>query len=192
VTEGGRFVDFFLRNKPVQPLTLAPVFNNRKWRITRIALKSIFIIFASVFPVVLIAIETAEYGEEHTPPLYGIYTVQEFVRNNDTIPPLITDSTRWGKLLLEYEGSATVLTMNNRKKYVAFETDTIRKIVTMYSGRDTANKYHLGYTVMDSTLILQGIFRKDTLYIKMQRYNDKKFLLTNRGFHWINEYPFNR
>jgi len=27
---------------------------------------------------------------------------------------------------------------------------------------------------------------------RLRRSNERKFLLTDRGFHWINEFPFNR
>jgi hypothetical protein len=26
----------------------------------------------------------------------------------------------------------------------------------------------------------------------LKRYNEKEFLLMRRGFHWVNEFPFNR
>ena len=36
--------------------------------------------------------------------------------------------------------------------------------------------------------VLQG----DTLAVHMKPFDRQQFLLVNRGFHWINEYPFNR
>ena len=46
----------------------------------------------------------------------------------------------------------------------------------------------------DANFYLKGTVDNDTIFIKMKRYKDfkKKFLLTNRGFHWINERPYNR
>jgi hypothetical protein len=189
---GKRLLDFFLFNKPVPPEVLSPVFHSRKWKITRIVVKIFFILFVTVFPIVLIINENAEYGDEAKPALYGIYAVQEFIRNNDTIPPLTTDSTRWDKLLIEYEGSAVLYTMTGQKKFVALETDTALKILTMYSYNDTAHKYTLSYTFADSTLMVNGLWKQDTVSIRMHLYDEKKLLLVNRGFHWINEYPFNR
>ena len=41
--------------------------------------------------------------------LYGIYEVQEFIRNNDTIPPLTTDTIRWKRIVVD-------------KRYTALQT----------------------------------------------------------------------
>ncbi len=32
----------------------------------------------------------------------------------------------------------------------------------------------------------------EAIQTKLRRIDDKSFLLTSRGFHWINEYPFKR
>ncbi len=192
ITEGKRMLDFFLFNRPIPPADLSPVFTTKKWLRTRIVLKSIVILFVLVAPLALLIYEEAAYGEDPKSPLYGVYAVQDFVRNNDTIPPLTTDTARWGKLLLEYDGYATVYMMNDQKKYIAFKTDSVNKIATVYTYKDSTHKYKLRYTKVDSFLTLQGIYKQDTLVINMLRYNQKKFLLTSRGFHWINEYPFNR
>jgi hypothetical protein len=49
------------------------------------------------------------------------------------------------------------------------------------------------YTRPDSEhLVLQGTLISDPLVVKLKRIDPAKFLLVNRGFHWINERPFNR
>jgi len=192
VAEGRRILDFFIFNRPVQPADYSPVFASKKWQRARIVLKSIFILFVMVSPLALIIYETAEYGEEPKSPLYGVYNVREFVSNNDTLSAFTSDTTIWDKLILENEGYATIYLMNKQKKYVAFKTDTLHKTALLYTYKDTTHKYKLNYVKTDSTLTLQGVFKQDTLYIKMQRYGEDKMLLTSRGFHWINEYPFNR
>jgi hypothetical protein len=40
--------------------------------------------------------------------------------------------------------------------------------------------------------VLQGDLGTNTLSIHMRKTDMSKFLLINRGFHWINELPFNR
>jgi hypothetical protein len=41
-------------------------------------------------------------------------------------------------------------------------------------------------------VVLQGTLIADPLIVKLKRIDPAKFLLVNRGFHWINERPFNR
>lgn len=40
----------------------------------------------------------------------------------------------------------------------------------------------------------EGTVKNDSISIKLKRTKnyEEKFLLTNRGFHWVNEFPFNR
>ena len=42
------------------------------------------------------------------------------------------------------------------------------------------------------TLLLKGEYDGHQLAVKLVRENPSTFLLANRGFHWINEFPFNR
>jgi hypothetical protein len=193
LTEGKRLLDFFLFNKPIKPADLTPIFTSKKWLRARIVLKSVFIPLITLAPLALIIYEQAEYGDEPKSALYGIYYVQDFVRNNDTLPAVATDSSRWDKLVMEYEGSATVFNMARQKKYANLKIDTAQKTITIYTYKDSAKKnYTLSYTKTGGFLTLQGVYKGDSLYVSMQRLDDKKILLTHRGFHWINEYPFNR
>ncbi len=42
------------------------------------------------------------------------------------------------------------------------------------------------------SLTLDGRLDGCRIQAKLRHLEDPKFLLTTRGFHWINEYPFNR
>ena len=44
------------------------------------------------------------------------------------------------------------------------------------------------HTTLRLILTMDG----ETIQAKLRRADEKSFLLTSRGFHWINEYPFNR
>lgn len=41
-------------------------------------------------------------------------------------------------------------------------------------------------------LILDGNMDSHKLHMQLQLLDREKFLLVNRGFHWIQEHPFNR
>jgi hypothetical protein len=40
--------------------------------------------------------------------------------------------------------------------------------------------------------VLSGKFGADSLVMRLRRLDENKFLLMNRGYHWIQEQPFNR
>ena len=43
-----------------------------------------------------------------------------------------------------------------------------------------------------NTLIVDGTFGGDRIHAVTHREPENEFMLTTRGFHWINEFPFNR
>ena len=127
------------------------------------------------------------------PPLYGIYNVQTFVRNGDTIPPLTTDTTRWKKLIVNYPQYARLYQMNDSTQSCVFEVDTVQQNITMYPSGRAHRKYQLSYDYATSGLLtLDGTFGPDSVTVVMQSYDLDNYLLVRRGFHWINESPFNR
>jgi hypothetical protein len=40
--------------------------------------------------------------------------------------------------------------------------------------------------------VLAGRLGSDSLVLRLRRIDENRFLLMNRGFHWIQEQPFNR
>jgi hypothetical protein len=41
-------------------------------------------------------------------------------------------------------------------------------------------------------ITLAGLLNGSELTARLRRSEERKFVLTDRGFHWINEFPFNR
>lgn len=83
--------------------------------------------------------------------------------------------------------------MNDSVKGFSFTPDTLKKIIEIFTYSDTLHKSTLAYKLFDSShYILQGKLKDDSVLIVMQKVNLGQLRLINRGFHWINEYPYNR
>lgn len=55
------------------------------------------------------------------------------------------------------------------------------------------NSATLSYTQpAPDRLTLDGAFSGHTVHLDLRLYDRSKFLLVSRGFHWVQEYPFNR
>lgn len=188
-----RLGNLFFFNKPVSATTFPSMISNRKLRITRVVLK-LLIISSLFYSNISNGISsTKSYGDKRElPPLYGIYNSEFVVRNGDTIPPLTTDTTRWRQLIIQFKDNAQVKIMNDSLKRFNFEVDTVAKQVQLYQNNDTLNRSTFTYKVDSSELVLNGVWNKDTLYMKFRKYDINKFRLVSRGFNWINEYPYNR
>jgi hypothetical protein len=135
---------------------------------------------------------------DHAPkgPLYGIYNVETFVRNNDTIPPLQTDTIRWKQLVVggyhDYT-YAVIKGMNDGLTGYEWRPDSMTKKIEMFPYDDSSYKNQISYHFPDKEhLEMRGSWRGDSLYVKFKVYELNNFLLVKRGYRWINEYPYNR
>ncbi len=168
-------------------------------------LKMTFTIFKALVIVYVLGyglIETMRskeryYGEATKSPLQGLYEVKEITKNGTkkTYDELTTKD--WKYLLIERKKFAHVQLFSSEREWMDIKIDSINSnkitLISNRSGND--REYVFEYREGDdSDFFLKGTVNSDTLFIKMKRYKDfkEKFLLTNRGFHWINEMPYNR
>ncbi|PQJ10775.1 hypothetical protein CJD36_012455 [Flavipsychrobacter stenotrophus] len=187
--DGGRFLNFFIFNKPVAPAASVSIFRTRKWNIAHKAVKAIFIT-AFLALSIYDNIDMIGNGETDKTPMAGAYDVQTFICNNDTLAAVVTDSVRWRRIIIG-DDYASVRKMNDSTAWYKFKADTVHHTLEMTS--DKQFTINMSYNKTDSnTYTMTGSYHGATLYAVIKRIDDKSFLLTNRGFHWINEYPFNR
>ncbi|RZN84254.1 MAG: DoxX family protein [Winogradskyella sp.] len=194
ITDIKRFTSVFIRNKSTESYNFYhPIVSENYHKVIR----NIKII---VLPILLIAGCVLSYlgnlnisDVNHRPKLYGIWETKTFVRNNDTVPPLVTDSHRWRYLLIERKENAIVKTMTDNLVRHTFITDTIEKRITIYSQYGVKDSLNFNYTLKDSEhLKLFGTLENDSLIISLTKKDLDKFPLKSRGFHWINERPYNK
>ncbi|MCU0354598.1 MAG: hypothetical protein MUD08_12815 [Cytophagales bacterium] len=134
------------------------------------------------------------YGDSAPkPPLYGIYYAESHIRNNDTVPPLATDTLRWKRLIVGKYGRASVQFMNDTLRTFTIEPDTLKKTFVLISNKDTAQKHTFAYKLPDRNhLLLSGTWKGDSISVRFRKKDVKEFPLVSTGFNWINEYPNNR
>jgi hypothetical protein len=189
-----RLVNFFFLNKTAAPSDISrPHIRNKALRISLIVIKSLLLVYTLGMLGYQAASTFGEYGDSAPrPPLYGIYNVETFVRNKDTIEPLQTDTVRWKQLIVSRYRTG-IKSMNDSLKTFAFRPDTSNKKIEMFSWKDTTVKNHLVYLYPDKEhLVMQGTWKGDSIYVRMKIYDRSKFLLNSRPFSWVNEYPYNR
>ena len=133
-----------------------------------------------------------EYGDKRAkPPLYGIWEVETMRINESLIPPLLTNEERWRYLVIDWKDRATIKYITDEVKYMTLVPDTAKSEITLYEG-EWKQKQNFEYSLKNDILYLDGKLYGDELKVKLKPKNLKDFLLPNRSFNWINEYPFNR
>jgi hypothetical protein len=188
----GKLTGFLVLNRPAAPLTASgPVFEKRWMRIGALCIKILFVAF---FPLQNALqnyrfYQSAVLNPADRPPLYGLYQVESFTRNGKEVPPLITDVSRW----------KTVVVQNAAILQVRMMDDTLQGFAAQYNASASSltltgiSKIILTYSRPDADrVVLTGTLDNNPLEVRMRRRDPSEFLLVNRGFHWINELPFNR
>lgn len=124
--------------------------------------------------------------------LYGIWEVDYMVQNSDTISPLLSNTNRWHYLILERKGRAVVKTIGNRLERYYFEVDTTNKKISMYGIEMEKDSLNINFQNQFNSLSLNGILDGDQIDIGLSLKDLNDFPLKSRGFHWVNERPYNR
>ncbi|MET0299118.1 MAG: hypothetical protein ABW036_05130 [Flavitalea sp.] len=189
-----RLKNMFFLNEPAQAASLAmPRPARWKW-ILQLSLKIIFLVFAFFTTFYSSWTGRTDYGDQAPkPPLYGIYTISDFVIGKDTLLPLTTDTLRWKKLLISSDTYAAIQNMGDSLTWMKIKIDTTRKTVTLTNTKDSTLMYDLSYQLPDKEhLVFAGKFRGDTALINTEKFELSRFKLVSRGFNWVNEFPYNK
>ncbi|MCA0396171.1 MAG: hypothetical protein LCH51_02105 [Bacteroidetes bacterium] len=190
--DGRRLVNMFILNKPVTAADLHRIRLPKKWmRVSETVVKIVLTLGILIVPfVTTLNYKKQENTAKHA--LYGIYTVDQFVLNGDTLPPLTTDTVRWKQLVSNWPGYVGIKTMADSSLGLQLNLDTVGKKAELGQYNSDSNYQFIYEKPAADILILRGRRAADSLWISFKRFDENKFLLNSRGFHWINEYPFNR
>jgi uncharacterized membrane protein YphA (DoxX/SURF4 family) len=136
-----------------------------------------------------------KYGDRAPkPPLYGLYQVESFTRDGQAVPALLGDATRWRYVAVNKGSWLTLRNMDDSVTRFRLEDDPLKSTATFAEGRgESAKRDVFTYTRPDAdSLVLTGSFRGVPVEARLKRVDESKFLLLNRGFNWVQEFPFNR
>jgi len=196
--ERRRLIDFFFRNRPTAPESEWRPRFQKKWVNLSLTVFKYGLTLAILWNINAAAISLLKGYSDHRQKssFYGIFNVQTFVKNRDTLAPLLTDTMRWRRLVINEVGDgafASVKGMNDSARSYVFKLDSPAARITMYRSADTTRKYNFNYAfVGKDSLRLQGQWKGDSVSILLKKYDINDFILVNRGYHWINEMPFQR
>ena len=189
-----RFINVFIKNKAVEKYNYYHPIKSTKYHKVIFWIKTIgLIVLLSFISFNFYTTESHRGENRKKPPLYGIWEATHFIKNGDTLQPLITDNFRWRYLIVDLKDEATVKTMDDVKHQYGFITDSTLQKIRLYRQRSASENYNFNYKNPNSELLeLEGIMEYDTLHIIFSRKDHEKFNLNSRGFNWINERPYNR
>ncbi|MFN8573176.1 MAG: hypothetical protein U0132_14085 [Gemmatimonadaceae bacterium] len=200
VLDAKRLMTFLVFNRAA-PATNAyePPFTQPWQHVARLVAKGTLVVLILILPF------KDSYGRwqalRHEPPAepfrVGVYDVQHYVVNGDTIPPLVADSLRWRDVIFDNVSGGSVGTADTvfwqryRRGYFRFKADTTRRTVAVWKTNtafDSTYLFDMRYELADTTGIrLWTKIRADSIFVDLRRTN-RHFQLAERQFHWLSEY----
>ncbi|MFE3445693.1 DoxX family protein [Nocardia sp. NPDC059180] len=194
-----RLVDVFVRRRACEPLTQPALFTDA--RSNRIA---VWIQVALALWVALSGVQDnwRVWQDQHgaaspKSPLYGIWEVRDFTLDGQLVPPLTTDEYRWQRLVFDDPGTATYQRMNGElvPARAVFHPDGQLELITRTDPTDADRPPFATLSAERPTpdqLILRGQLHDRPVLITLEHLDPNSFTLRNRGFHWVQDYPYFR
>lgn len=189
-----RLVNFFFLNRTVEPSKPVPLFRTR--RANRTALSAQIVV--GLWLVGMNACGSRENwniygGGRPKSPLYGIWEVSQFSIDGQLRSPLFTDYERWRRAVFDSPTAMAFQRMDDSFARYGASINANDKTLALTKDDDKNWKANLNFQrVAQDRLILDGEMDRHKIHMQLQRVDHSKFLLASRGFHWIQEYPFNR
>jgi predicted DCC family thiol-disulfide oxidoreductase YuxK len=124
-------------------------------------------------------------------PWAGYYRVESFTRD-EISDRALPDSQRWVRVGIGSTGLGVVVVADGSSRRQRMQFDEAKSTVTI-TRRGETNSITLKFKQPEGgSLILEGPYDGANVSARLRRSDDAPPLLISRGFHWINEYPFNR
>lgn len=185
-----RLADLLVLNRPTQPADVSPPTLGRWLRWGRVGVKTVIIGGLLVgSPLVQFRLMQSLEAETKRPPLFGAYQVEAF--STDGEEP--ADGSAWRSVVVNAHGGVTARRLDGLKLEFASKTDTRNRKLALTGIENRAVRYSLAYAQPDPTkLTLSGEIEGHAVAARLRKLDRSRFLLMNRGFHWVNEKPFNR
>ena len=189
-----RLAGFLVFNRRTEPVEHRPLFR-RKWlHWSALALRTVVIVGGAILFLNRAWEGDKEYGSRAPKPsLYGIWAVDELLVDGVARPPLVTDKERWRRWIFSYPGAASIHLMDDTRTRYRLTMDSDKKLLNLTKRDDALWKTSVSYTrPAPGQLTIEGVFDGHKIRARLRQEKESDFLLLERGFHWINEYPYNR
>ncbi len=189
-----RLANVFVLNRPAGPApSLAPFASRRARRIAAAVLAFLWLWMIGNNAFSAWTSWHTRGGGRAKSALYGIWDIDEFIRDGQIQQPLLTDNSRWRRAIFDFPQFMQFQKMDESFTGFPVSIDTGKSTLTLKKPGDKnwAAKFVFTRTAPDR-ITLQGAMDGHQLTLQLHRVDETAFLFSSRGFHWVQEYPFNR
>lgn len=148
------------------------------------AVKSLVIV-TILLEASFVYVETGNFNDDSArrPFLHGAYAVELFIRNGDTVPPLLTESDRFKRIFIHRRGYFITQSMNDAMRDYSLGYDRSGQRLLL---RNNDSSTALGYDIVgpDSLLMVRGVMSGDSIVVHARRLDPGALPLLGPSFHW--------
>jgi hypothetical protein len=191
--EFGRMADFFVRNRAVAASSQPWLFATKRANSIAVAVQIVVAVYLLAINAYGARMAWDKYGGGRPKsPLYGIWSMDEVSVDGQVRPPLLSDTGRFRRAVFDFPEMAVLQNMDDSFGYYGAAINMKDRTMTLTKRSDNKWKAHFTFQRSPANeLSLDGTMDNHKTQMKLHL-ADSKFMLLTRGFHWIQEYPFNR
>ena len=180
---------FFFRGK-VQLAAHPPLFRRRWANLVLLAGQLLFGLYFAGTSLYGAYTSSAVYAAK--PPLYGIWMVDEFSVNGQLLPLSPTDQARWYRVIIDNSFELSVQSIDGARDRYRTRLDLKQGKITFVKRDNPTHTADFKFSrPQEQLLTLEGEMDGRRISARLHRIPEPAFLLNTRGFHWINQYPYN-
>jgi uncharacterized membrane protein YphA (DoxX/SURF4 family) len=189
-----RLANFFFLSRAAGPSTQPQLFGTGRANRGALAVQIIFGIWLVGMNVYGSWRDWYTYGGARPKsPLYGIWNVEQLSIDGQLRSPLLTDYDRWRRVIFDFPTRITFQRMDD--SFAGYGASINVNDKTLALTKDNDKNWKANFTfqrLAQDQLTVDGDMDSHKIHMYLQLFDRNKFRLVNRGFHWIQEYPFNR
>ncbi len=188
-----RLASLFVWNRRVLPSEQHPLFASRRGNLAALVFRTVFILYVAVAALHQSYENKLQFADVAARQrLYGVWEVEELAVDGAVQPLLVTDETLWRRLVFEWPGAIGIQYAHESEvRDYSLMLDPGPHVFTLCCEPEW--KAAISFKrVGPDMLALEGTVNGKQIRGRFRRMDDSRFLLTSRGFRWINEWPFNR
>ncbi len=158
----------------------------RRWRGNLYIAVKLVVVWLIVVDNMWPYVKADNYNDDKAakPFLYGAYEVTRFVKNGDTLAPLLTDGYRWKRVFVHSRGYFITQGMNDEMTDHKLSYDTVNRRLGLgeYGVKESVILNYVRYG--DTALVLSGVYKGDSVWVATEKIDLTALPVRQGGFRW--------
>jgi uncharacterized membrane protein YphA (DoxX/SURF4 family) len=182
-----RLLNFVLLNRAAPPADSPILFQKPRRNIIAVALQVVLGLFLGG-SFLYQAHDFEAQTDASRPPFFGIWKVEDFTIDGKSVPPLLTDETRWQHMIVQYPDGVGLQSMSGDWNGCRLKRDMEKK--TFVIDEVLGAKRHFQFSFSNpnpQSLTLDGTQGERAVHVQLHRVDEKEFALISDHFQWIHE-----